>query len=109
MNNAFLNFLNYANENIQHARESISQFNDLNFLELQKERLELLVSMFNQLLLNVNENDEIYHATSTCLEEIQVLLNQYITRINQLGDEDFVNIDMFITEDTSNIGKYYII
>jgi len=111
MDYAFLNFLNYANENTQRARESILQSNDSNFLELQKERLELLVSMFNQLLSNINENDEIYHITLTCLEEVQVLLNQYITRINQLGDEDFVDINnnMFITEDTSNIGKYYII
>lgn len=109
MDYAFLNFLNYANENIQRARDSILQFNDLNFLELQKERLELLVSMFNQLLLNINENDEIFHVALTCLEEVQVLLNRYITQINQLENEDFVDINMFITKDTSNIGKYYII
>ena len=105
---AYLNFLNYTDETIRHARNSISQSNDLNFLDLQKERLELLVSMLNQLLLNVSENNEIYHATSTRLEEIQVLLNQYITQMSQLGGEDFVNINMFITQDVSSIGKYYI-
>ena len=101
---AYLNFLNFANETIQHARELISQFNDLNFLELQKERLELLVSMFSQLLLNINENDENYRTITIHLEEIQVLLNQYITRISQLGDEGFIDINMFINRDTSNIG-----
>jgi hypothetical protein len=106
---AYLNFFDYANENIQHARESISQSNDLNFLEMQKERLELLVSMLNQLLLNINENNEIYHVISTNLEEIYVLLNQYMVRINQLGDEEFADVNMFISKDTSNIGKYYII
>ena len=42
-NHAYLNFLTYANENIQCTRESILQSNDLNFLEMQKERLELLI------------------------------------------------------------------
>jgi hypothetical protein len=106
MDYAYLHFLNYANENIQRTRESILQFNDLNFLELQKERLELLVSMFNQLLLNVDENNEIYHIALTHLEEIQVLLNQYIVRISQLEDEDIVDLNRFISKDISNIGKY---
>ena len=55
----YLSFLNYANETIQRARESITQSDDLNFLELQKEQLELLISMFNQLLSNINKNNEI--------------------------------------------------
>src|SRR3954447_2310771 len=107
---ACLSFMDYTNETIQRARESITQSNDLNFLEVQKERLELLVSMFNQLLSNIDENNEMYRVIFTRLEEIQVLLNQYIVRISQLGDEEFVNdVNMFISKDTSNIGKYYMI
>lgn len=107
MDYAYLNFLNYANENIQHARESL-QFNDLNFLQMQKERLELLVSMCNQLLLNINEDSEISHTISTYLRELQVLLNQYVVQISQLGDEEFVNVNFFILKEISGIGKYYI-
>ena len=58
-NELSLCFLNYANETIQCTRESITQSDDLNFLELQKEQLELLISMFNQLLSNINKNNEI--------------------------------------------------
>lgn len=106
---AYLSFLSYVNESTQRARESILHSNDLNFLELRKERLELLVSMFNQLLLNINESDEIYHVISTHLGEIQILLNQYIVRISQLSEEEFLDdVNLFISKDTSNIGKYYV-
>ena len=107
-NTAYLEFMNYANEKIQRARQCIILFNDnVNLLEVQEEQLEILVSMFNQLLLNISENSELYQVTLTYLKEIQVLLNQYITQISQLGDEDFVNINLFITKKFSTIGKYY--
>jgi hypothetical protein len=102
--------MNYANEKIQQARQCIIQFNDnVNLLEVQEEQLEILVSMFNQLLLNISENSELYQVILTYLREIRVLLNQYMIQISQLGNEEIVDdVNLFITKKISTIGKYYI-
>ena len=105
MNNAaYLEFMNYANGKIQQARQFIIQFSDdTNLLEMQKEQLELLFSMFNQLILHINENNENFLTISTYMENIRILLNQYIETLNQLNNENSVNL--FITKEISNIGK----
>ncbi|CAB5216813.1 unnamed protein product [Rhizophagus irregularis] len=109
-NTAYLEFMNYANEKIQRARQCIIQFNDnVNLLEVQEEQLEILVSMFNRLLLNISENGELYQVILTYLREIQVLLNQYMTQISQLGDEEFVDVNLFITKKISAIGRPKIV
>ena len=105
-NAAYLEFINYANENIQQARQSFIQFNDnMNFLELKKEQLELLLSMFNQLILHIDENNENFLPILTYLRNIQTLLNQYIEHLSQLGNENFVNINLFISKKMSKVGK----
>jgi hypothetical protein len=82
-NTAYLEFMNYANEKIQQARQFIIQFSDdINLLEMQKEQLELLFSMFHQLILHINENNENFSAISTYMENIRILLNQYIETLN---------------------------
>jgi len=105
MDLAYLNFLNYANEKIQRARILILQSDDLNFLEMYKEQLELLISILNQLLLNISEVSESYQIILTYLRETQNLLNQYIIKISQLGDDEFLDVGLFISKEISTTGK----
>ncbi|CAB4441421.1 unnamed protein product [Rhizophagus irregularis] len=65
--------------------------------------------MFNRLLLNISENGELYQVILTYLREIQALLNQYMTQISQLGDEEFVDVNLFITKKISAIGRPKIV
>ena len=105
-NTAYLGFMNYANEKIQQARQSIIQFNDnINLLEMQKEQLEFLLFMFNNLILHINENNENFLTVSTYIRNIQILLNQYIEILNQLENEYFINVNSFISKKFSKTSK----
>ncbi len=105
-NTAYLEFMTYANEKIQQATQSIVQFgDDINLLEMQREQLELLFSMFNQLTSHISENHENFPTISTYMRDIQVLLNQYIEILSQLDTESFVNINLFISKGIINLGK----
>ena len=105
-NTAYLEFMNYANEKIQQARQSIIQFNDnINLLEMQKEQLEFLLFMFNNLILHINENNENFLTVSTYIRNIQILLNQYIEILNKLENEYFINVNSFISKKNSKTGR----
>ena len=105
-NTAYLQFMDYANEKLQQARQCIIQFNDnINYLETQMEQLELLLSMFNRLTLHIDENSENFSTILIYIRNIQILLNQYIEILSQLGDENFVHINLFISKKMSKVGK----
>jgi len=58
-NTAYSEFINYADERIQQAAQTIVQFNDnSNLLEIRKEQLEFLLFMFNYLISHINNNNE---------------------------------------------------
>src|SRR2546430_1933882 len=105
-NTAYLEFINYADERIQQAAQTITQFNDnINLLEIRKEQLEFLLFMFNYLISHINNNNENFLIVSTYIRNIQILLNQYTETLNQLlNDEYFVNINLFISKKISKIG-----
>src|SRR5690242_10038264 len=103
---AYLEFMNYANEKIQQARQCIVRFcDDKNILEMQKEQLELIFSMFSQIILHINEDDENYSTVSIYMRNVQMLLNEYTEILNQLDNEDFVDINLFITKEIPDVGK----
>ena len=106
-NTAYLEFINYADEKIQQAAQTIVQFNDnSNLLEIRKEQLEFLLFMFNYLISHINNNNENFLTISTYIRNTQILLNQYTETLNQLlNDEYFVNINLFISKKISKIGK----
>ena len=103
---AYLEFINYANEKIQQARWCIIQFSDNeNFLEIQKEQLELLLSIFNQLILYIEVNSENFLTILTYIRDIQMLLNQYIEILYQFENENTNSINLFISKEISDSGK----
>jgi hypothetical protein len=106
-NAAYLQFIDYANEKIQRATQCIIQFNDdKNYLEMQKEQLEFLFSIFNLLISSyIDENNENFSTLLDYIRNIQILLNQYVEILNQLEDENFVNINSFISKKMSKYGK----